>query len=448
MNYLRNMLMVQRGERAFTALMSLQFFLIIAGFWILKPLKKTLFIAQYDDVPLRLAGFTLDAARAELVAKNVNMVAALGVTILFALLARRSGRRRFIHAIAGLIGMGLLGMGMWLPTDSEVSRWAFYVFGDVFNMLLVTGFFAFLNDTVRPSQVERLYGPIVLGGVAGGVAGAGFLREFISSWPVTLWLALCGVLLACIVACAAAAGRIADRHPERFGLSMERPSLSFSVISGLRQVASSRYLLSIATIVGLYEIVSTIIDYQFTSTVAQQLDGPAIGAHFATVYMVVNAVSLSVQLLLTSALMRRLGVGTTLLFLPAALFVGSLAFVAAPVLLFASFLCVADNGLSYSIQQSSKESLYVITRREEKYSAKGFIDIAVQRLAKAVGVNLTLGLSLLLPGRWLGALAIGLILLWWKAARYCGDRFEKETGPGNEHGALAPELPTLSRLPE
>ena len=52
-------------------------------------------------------------------------------------------------------------------------------------------------------------------------------------------------------------------------------------------------------------------------------------------------------------------------------------------------LNTADNGFSYSINQSAKEALYVPTTREEKYKAKAFIDMFVQRFAKALAVGLS-----------------------------------------------------------
>ena len=57
----------------------------------------------------------------------------------------------------------------------------------------------------------------------------------------------------------------------------------------------SRYLLAIVGVVGLYEIVSTVMDFQFTSTVVHYLDGPDIGQWFASVYALTNGVSLVVH---------------------------------------------------------------------------------------------------------------------------------------------------------
>jgi AAA family ATP:ADP antiporter len=196
-------------------------------------------------------------------------------------------------------------------------------------------------------------------------------------------------------------------------------------------VFRSPYLLSIVAIVGLYEIVSTILDFQFTSTIAHYLEGAAIGRQFSIVFAVTNTVALLVQLLLTGFVMSRLGVHVALLVLPVAILAASAGYAALPILWVGSLLNTADNGFSYSINQSAKESLYVPTTKDEKYKAKAFIDMFVQRFAKAVAVVVSLGITTVFVEyatvRWLSAVIIPLILVWIFAAVYAGRRFRELT---------------------
>ena len=202
-------------------------------------------------------------------------------------------------------------------------------------------------------------------------------------------------------------------------------------LEGARLVFRSKYLLAIVAIVGLYEMVSTIMDFQFTATVEHFLSGDDIGVQFSTVYALTNWVALFVQFFLTSFVMTRFGVGVALLFLPVAALAGSVGFMIFPILWMGSLLNTTDNGFSYSINQSSKEVLYVPTTRDEKYKAKAFIDMFVQRFAKALAVGLSLVITTIFAGfesvRWL-SLFTGLILvLWIVAVRYVGRAFaEKE----------------------
>src|SRR5690606_24355562 len=92
-----------------------------------------------------------------------------------------------------------------------------------------------------------------------------------------------------------------------------------------------------------------------------------------------------------------------------------------------------DNAFSYSINQSAREALYTPTSRDEKYKAKAFIDMFVQRFAKAVAVGIALLMSSLIPegdvgdARWLSIVVLAVVAVWVFAARYAGKRFRQVT---------------------
>jgi AAA family ATP:ADP antiporter len=59
---LRSMFDVRPNERRIAALMSDFFFLVITSFWILKPLKKTLFIGHYAGAGFDTFGLHFSAS--------------------------------------------------------------------------------------------------------------------------------------------------------------------------------------------------------------------------------------------------------------------------------------------------------------------------------------------------------------------------------------------------
>ena len=117
------------------------------------------------------------------------------------------------------------------------------------------------------------------------------------------------------------------------------------------------------------------------------------------------------------------------MFLPMAILVGSAGFIAFPILWMGSLLNTADNGFSYSINQSAKETLYVPTTREEKYKAKAFIDMFIQRFAKAIAVLLSLGVTILFSEyssvRWLSVAVLLAVIAWIFLIRFVGKRFDE-----------------------
>jgi AAA family ATP:ADP antiporter len=138
-----------------------------------------------------------------------------------------------------------------------------------------------------------------------------------------------------------------------------------------------------------------------------------------------------VQLVLTSFIMTRFGVGPALLVLPLMAMGGSLGFAALPTLWMGSALNTIDNAFSYSINQSAKEALYTPTTTDEKYKAKAFVDMFVQRFAKAVAVGVSLVITAVFQDfgslRWLSFFTVAIVAVWLFAARYAGTQFKRMT---------------------
>lgn len=433
-NPLKSIVNIRKDELPLALLMSGYFFLVITSFWILKPIKKGLFIQFYDVAGFNLMDWHLAASQAELIAKVLNMVVAFAAVVVFTLLVRHMRRHWLTLTFSIFFIFGFIYYSQVIETAEDWTVWSFYLFGDLFSTLMVATFFAFLNDSVTPDKAKRLYGLIGLGGVAGGVFGTTMGSIWIHTLSMSNWLWICVLLAVLIIVFSMLAGRMVEKDPElnkidaktAIDSATEKPPGN-PALEGARLVFASRYLLSIVAIVGIYEIVSTIIDFQFTTTIAHYLDGDAIGRQFTLMFTITNWVSLAVQLFLTSWIMTRFGLKTALMVLPFMIMLGSIAFLALPVLAVGSLLNTVDNGFSYSINQSAKEALYVPTSSEEKYKAKAFIDMFVQRFAKSIAVFVSLAISMMFTTfesiHYLSILVLGLLIVWYFAARYAGNHF-------------------------
>ncbi len=441
-NPFKEIMNIRRSELPLASLMFFYFFLVITSFWILKPIKKSLFIGYYDLAGFNLLSWQMTASQAELLAKVMNMIVAFLAVIVFTFLSRRFKRQQLTYIFSVFFMVSYVIYTSVIDNPSDLTVWTFYLFGDLFSTLMVATFFAFLNDSVTPDSAKRLYGLIGLGGVIGGVFGSSFvnlrIRQAVeaadggTSIAMSWWLWICILIALVIIITAFSAGRLVRKNPPR-QVEESRPEqkkkAGSPALEGAKLVFKSRYLLAIAGIVGLYEIISTVADFQFTATIAHYLDGAAIGRQFSLIYTITNWVSMFVQLFLTSFIMTRFGLTAALMILPAAVAMGSGAFMVFPILWTGSFLNTADNGFSYSINQSAKETLYVPTTRDEKYKAKAFIDMFVQRFAKAIAVGLSLVITLIFTDfstiRWLSAFTLIVMVVWIYAVRYAGRRFKE-----------------------
>lgn len=411
--------------------MSTYFFLVITSFWILKPIKKSLFLRFHKAEPLQLWGMVFEGARAEQLAKLLNMAVAVMAATLFVQLSARFRRQRLTYALGLLMLVTLAGYVPFIADPSAVTVWTFYLFGDLFNMLMVAAFFAFQNDIASPAVARRTYGKVVLGGVLGGVVGSTFLKVQIREYSTTTWLWICFAATLIIMLLATLVARLQARRAAGSGdPGATLPAFDADAgLAGAGVVSRSPYLMSIVALVAIYEVVSAVLDFQFSATTTHFLDDKAIDAHLATVYMITNWASLGVQLLATGWVMRRFGVGAALRVLPLTVLVVSSGFVLLPGLWVGSFLSITDNALNYSMNQSAKESLYVPTTTREKYQAKAFIDVFVQRSAKVIGLLLILMLDGLVADnfsfiRLLSVLVLCLAGVWLWHARHAGSRFD------------------------
>ena len=140
------------------------------------------------------------------------------------------------------------------------------------------------------------------------------------------------------------------------------------------------YLPGIALVVGRYEVVSNVIDFQFSTLVAARYVEDAAMAAFLGRFASASIVaSLVAQLALTTWILRKWGPRVGLLVLPLVLGLGSAAFLALPLLTVVAAAFFADGALNYSLNQTAKEVLYTPTDELTKYQAKAFIDMFLMR---------------------------------------------------------------------
>lgn len=431
---------IRKNELPESLSMAGVFFLIITVFWIMKPIKKALFLGHYKEIGgLNIFNLLFDPAQTELLAKVGNMVIAFFAVWLFTILSKKYQREKLIYFFSAFCIVAMLAIASALSIPSTGLYWVFYFFGDLFSTIMVASFFVFLNDSVTPEKAKRLYGLIGFGGVLGGAFSTTILRGLQKAQIMSneQFLVICAgltALIALLAFCASVSFDPIERSLEDDKSQEEAKKLrsskkSSAAIEGGKLVFNSRYLLSIALIVGLYEMASTILDFQFSSAIINLVPKEEIGAAFTNAYMSMNVVAMFTQLFLTSFIMTRFGVGAALFILPVAIFGSSAAFLAYPAAFTGSLLIVSDGGFNYSVNQSAREALYVPTSQDAKYKAKAFIDMFIQRFAKVLAVVLGLVITMIFKQfstiPYLSFLTFTILIFWLVAVKYLGGRFEE-----------------------
>jgi ATP:ADP antiporter, AAA family len=407
---------VRRAELRPALLMFGFFFAVIAGFQVLKPLKKGLFVAQFG-------------AEQELIAKGLNIDVAFAAMVAFSYLYNRLGGRRLVACLVAIFLVALAIFAALISDQpSAIFNYAFYLFGDLWSTIWVATFWAFLNEMSTTDQSKRLYGFIGTGGLLGGILASVLVTSFVRGYSSRPLILFCIVLTLLIALFTLQADRLA-RRPGAALRYHERPMLlerirTRTTFDGARMVFKSKYLLSIVGILALYEFCSQILDFQFSSVLAARMSGGReIQAYLAGVYLITNILSLVIQFILTTFLLKRFGPGAGLIVLPIAMTLSSGAFFWNASLLMGSLLIISDNGLNYSINQTSRETLFVPTSSDAQYKARAFTNMFVQRLAKGAATMVS-AVFILIGIRWLSLITIAITTGWIAIALYADRRFQ------------------------
>jgi len=166
------------------------------------------------------------------------------------------------------------------------------------------------------------------------------------------------------------------------------------ILAGIRLVFSSSYLAGICLLILLYTTLSTFLYFQQAQIVRDSFDDPASRtAVFAAIDFAVNFLTILTQLLLTSRLVRKIGLSWTLALIPLLLGGGFLLLGIMPALGILIVVQVLRRAGNYAVMRPAREMLYVVLGKEEKYKAKNFIDTVVYRGGDAVSAWVYAGLK-------------------------------------------------------
>ena len=297
--------------------------------------------------------------------------------------------------------------------------YAFYIWSAIVGLVAVAQFWMLANDMFTPRDGKRLFGILTAAGTLGGMLGgfgATLAVTFLFGTSQLLWfiVALFAGSLGVVWFAAReretalAANHGADVASREIG---ERDGSG--VVGTLR---GSRYLQTIAALIFLSVIVSTLIDYQFKAAAQGAYPSTeALAGFFGSYYAWLSVVTVLAQLLLTGRLLMGLGLTPSLLVLPLTVFAGSISLLVWPGLFAATATRLAEASLRTSVNHSGVEILYLPIPDFIKKKVKVFLDVTVERLGDGTAAFIILFYTVFLGGSQVTLLSyfsIGLILIW------------------------------------
>ena len=351
------------------------FFCLLAGYYMLRPLRDEMGIAGgVRNLPWLF---------------TATFFVMLAVVPIYGAVVAKLPRRRFIPLVYHFFVVNIAIF--WVLLTFDIGRVhaarVFFVWVSVFNLFAVSVFWSFMADLFASEQGKRLFGFIAAGGSAGALLGPAVIVWLaVPVGPVNL-LIVAALLLEAAVFCALRLEAAApELQAERRGAATapaaraDTAVLGGGWLAGIVMVLRSPYLAGIALWVSLLSLAGTFLYFQQAGIVAAASDDPAVRTRiFATIDLAVGTLTMLVQFVATGKLIARFGAGPAAAFLPAVFCAGFAVLWLAPALWVVIAFQAAQRAANFAISNPAREVLFTVVEREEKYKAKNVIDIVVFR---------------------------------------------------------------------
>jgi ATP:ADP antiporter, AAA family len=424
---LRRVIDVKPAEVSALAWSWFYIFAILSSYYIMRPIRDQMGVAGgVNNLQWLFLG---------------TLAAMLLLNLPFWYLVKVLPRARFIAITYRFFAANILLFAVALNwVDPQQTVWVgrvFFIWISVFNLFVVSVFWQLMVDIFSSEDGKRLFGFIAAGATIGAIVGSGVTASLARHVPVAFLLIGAALLLEIGVFSVRRLSRLSAKLHARLADAAADAPIGGNVLAGITHPFKSSYLMNVSLFLLLFAITSTFVYFQQAGIVSRSFhDRGAQTAFFATIDLAVNVLTLFVQLFLTGRIVRALGVGPTLAFLPALTIVGFGALAVLPSVASLMSFQVLRRSSDYAIARPTREVLYTVVPREDRYKAKSFIDTVVYRAGDQVGAwSFTLLSWLGLSGKEIGLAAVILSAIWLANGLWLGRRQDRmaaeETRPAH-----------------
>jgi AAA family ATP:ADP antiporter len=363
-SWIRSLTNIHEGEGRVVFLMLAYGFLAMASYYVVKPVRNALFVERLGADNLAY----------------VYILTAIFVSLMMIVYSRYVHKIGHVTLIVGtlvFLSSNLFLFHWFLNTETFWASGVFYIWGKLYPLLLVSQFWLVGNLLFTTRQAKRLFGPIGVGLIVGGIAGstvAALAPDIVGSENLLLAAAVMPII------CAGLVLLLAPHMQDHEGRRSSGRLVGKVSKDAVKLLFESPHLRWISAILFVTILVGQLLEWQLGQAVELFVPGEDEKTEFyGTFFLVLNIASVIIQVLFTSLVLRRFGVGVSLLALPLGLLIASVGVFLIPVLLMAALAKGAEGALRYSLDQSTRELLFLPLPTDVKQKVKPLIDLAVYR---------------------------------------------------------------------
>lgn len=369
--------------------MLLNVFLILVAYYIIKTVREPLILVT--EVPAFLQALGIQgAAEVKTYAAAGQALVLMAFVPAYGWLSSHVSRMKLIISVTLFFVANIVLFAVAVHADLAFVGVVFYIWVGFFSLSIIAQFWSYGNDIYTKEAGNRLFPVIGVGATAGSPVGAWIAEQlFEAQVSPHLMLYLAAALLSVTLVIYLAVNHDTQSRARAGGKPVIEEPLGKGNAFWL--VFSNRYILLIAVLLIILNVVNTIGEYVLSHLVvvhAAELaaadgafnSGAYIGAFYGSYFFWVNVIAVLLQAFVAARLVKRFGLAGVLFALPV-IALGAYGLVAlGATMVIVRWAKTAENSTDYSLMNTAKQLLWLPTTREEKYKAKQAVDSFFVRL--------------------------------------------------------------------
>jgi len=422
---------LERDELRKFILLAIGFFFLIGPYWLLKTLKDSIFV-------------NIVGPEHQPTVKILSLLVSLPLVIGYSKLVDLLSKEKIVYilvsfySIIGLIFVycfyhPTIGLQNTTTDASRLLGWLFFLYVESYISLMISLYWAFINDITTPEAAKKGYGLIIFGSQLGGllfiIVGAllsADAAQYATRGPLISLISVCCLLLLIPITYylhKSVNKESLKSYGENIGIT-EKSKEAIGFFDGLKVILTHPYVAGIFGLILFHEVISTVMWYQMMLLAKKTYVAAGLVNKFLFDYgLAVQAIACTFALFGTSFFQRKFGIRFCIVAYPTLLGASIVTYLIYPNLHTIFYVMLIAKAINFAFNQPSKEVLYIPTSVSIKYKSKAWVDMFGLRFAKATGsvINKMIGATISA----VGGISIGLIGLWIILSNIMGIRFQK-----------------------
>jgi ATP:ADP antiporter, AAA family len=409
-----------------TLLAAMASFCVLASYYLIRPIRDEL-SAEYADDLAKLWTYT--------------GIVSLAIMPVYTTLVSRTRANRLAPRVYLTVAAALIIFAAFFAADFSTNTAlldkTFYVLSSLYALFVVSVLWSTLTSTFSSDASKKHAGRVFAAGTVGGITGSAIVSGTALTAPPEVFLVGSAIL---ILPAAWALGKLAQAPNENdtevlvpsaeTGANLAaQPSqaaaelpVSQRLETGFRRVLQSPYLIGICLYLLLFVFGSSFLYFLQKDILRQFVDRGERRVFLGRIDFAVQTLTVLTQFLFTGEVIRRWGMGITLIVVPVVTVIGFTSLALAPTLWVLVGLIVLRRATNYALAKPAREILYTVVSREERYLTKPLLDVGLYRFgdlaaawfyegmkaAMSAGISgmawlaVPFGAAAIPVGRWLG----------------------------------------------